>query len=54
MFEPAPREERLTVVAAAAFVLSVGLATTLRSVGVVSLLLLVLSAHAFVFLYVRG
>ncbi|MFC7133694.1 MULTISPECIES: hypothetical protein [Salinibaculum] len=54
MFESAPREERLTVLAAVAFVLSVGVATTLRSAGVASLLLLALTAHAFVFLYVRN
>lgn len=49
-----PRKEQLTVAAAVAFVLSVGVMGTLPSVGHVSTPILVLSGLSFVALYASG
>ncbi|MFC4544342.1 hypothetical protein ACFO5R_20645 [Halosolutus amylolyticus] len=52
MATPIPCQEQLTTVAAVAFILSVGVVSTVQSVGTHSLL--ALSAVAFVTLYVCG
>lgn len=53
MFRQAPRDKQLTVAAAVVFLLSVGMVATFRSDELIPLFVLVLSANAFLFLYVR-
>lgn len=51
MFIPAPHEEQLTVAAAVVFVLSVGVVSTLPSVGPLSVIVMLLSANVFLYQY---